>query len=243
MNNPQLDPNDESPEMILLELRDTWKTYQMGKVEVHALRGVSLTLEEGHFLAVMGPSGSGKSTLMHLMGCLDLPTQGQVLYEGTAISHLKSRDLAEIRSRRLGFVFQTFNLIHTLTALENIELPMVFQGIPRSARRLRAEHLLKRVGLADRLGHRPSELSGGEQQRVAIARALANDPKIILCDEPTGNLDSTAGMRVLEVLKGLNEERRTVVIVTHDPEAATYARRRIHLRDGQVVDATLEGAA
>ncbi len=214
----------------------------MGKIEVHALRGASLDLEQGEFLAVMGPSGSGKSTLMHLMGCLDLPTRGRVLFEGIAVSRLKSKDLAEIRGGKLGFVFQTFNLVHTLTALENVELPMVFQGIPRAHRRVRAEHLLKRVGLGDRLGHRPGELSGGEQQRVAIARALANDPRIVLCDEPTGNLDSAAGMRVLELLKGLNEEGRTIVVVTHDPEAAGYAGRRLHLRDGQVADALKEGA-
>ena len=229
--------------MNLIELCDVWKTYQMGKVEVHALRGVSLTLEEGEFLAVMGPSGSGKSTLMHLMGCLDLPTQGQVLFEGTDVSRLKSRELAEIRGRKLGFVFQTFNLVHTLTALENVELPMIFQGVPRGQRRARAEELLARVGLGDRLNHRPSELSGGEQQRAAIARALANDPRIILCDEPTGNLDSAAGTKVLELLKSLNEEGRTVVLVTHDPEAAEYARRKVHLRDGQVAEAAVKETA
>jgi putative ABC transport system ATP-binding protein len=220
----------------LIELRDAWKIYQMGQVEVHALRGVGLTLEEDEFLAVMGPSGSGKSTLMHLMGCLDLPTRGQVLFEGTDISGLKSRELAEIRGRKLGFVFQTFNLVHTLTALENVELPMIFQGAPRSPRRKQAEELLERVGLGDRLNHRPSELSGGEQQRAAIARALANDPGIILCDEPTGNLDSTAGTKVLESLRNLNEEGRTVVLVTHDPEAAEYAGRKIHLHDGRAVE-------
>lgn len=223
--------------MNLIELRDVWKTYQMGKVEVHALRGVSLTLEEGEFLAVMGPSGSGKSTLMHLMGCLDLPTQGQVLFEGTDVSRLKSKELAEIRGRKLGFVFQTFNLVHTLTALENVELPMIFQGVARRARRARAEELLGQVGLAERMAHRPHELSGGEQQRVAIARALANDPKIILCDEPTGNLDSEAGAKIMELLRRLNEEGRTIVLVTHNPEAAEYAKHRVHLRDGQLVAA------
>ncbi|MFQ6116930.1 MAG: ABC transporter ATP-binding protein, partial [Candidatus Bipolaricaulia bacterium] len=150
----------------LIELRDVWKTYKMGKVEVHALRGVSLALDEGEFLAVMGPSGSGKSTLMHLMGCLDLPTRGEVLFEGTDTSRLRSKELAEIRGSKLGFVFQTFNLVHTLTALENVELPMIFQGAPRAQRRGRAKELLERVGLGDRLGHRPSELSGGEQQRA-----------------------------------------------------------------------------
>lgn len=227
----------------LIELRDVWKTYRMGKVEVHALRGVSLALADGEFLAVMGPSGSGKSTLMHLMGCLDLPSRGQVLFAGTDISHLRSKELAEIRGRRLGFIFQTFNLVHTLTALENVELPMIFQGAPRGQRGARARELLGRVGLADRVHHRPSELSGGEQQRAAIARALANDPNIILCDEPTGNLDSAAGMAILELLKKLNEEGRTVVLVTHDPEAAGYAKRRVHLRDGQVVEALVEEAA
>ncbi len=224
----------------LIELREVWKTYRLGKVEVHALRGVSLSLEEGEFLAVMGPSGSGKSTLMHLMGCLDLPTSGTILFAGADISGLKSAELAEIRGRQIGFVFQTFNLVHTLTALENVELPMVFQGSGRSTRRARAAELLERVGLADRLHHRPSELSGGEQQRVAIARALANDPKLILCDEPTGNLDSAAGEKILETLKGLNEEGRTVILVTHDPEAAAYAKRRVQLRDGQMVEAAKE---
>ncbi|HIC96399.1 TPA: ABC transporter ATP-binding protein [Candidatus Bipolaricaulota bacterium] len=218
----------------LIELREVWKTYPMGKVEVHALRGVSLTLEEGEFLAVMGPSGSGKSTLIHLMGCLDLPTRGEVLFEGTATSRLKSRELAEIRGRKIGFVFQTFNLVHTLTALENVELPLVFQGAPRPQRRGRARELLEQVGLGDRLDHRPNELSGGEQQRVAIARALANDPIIVLCDEPTGNLDSAAGRMVLEALRGLNEDGRTVVLVSHNPEAAAYAERRVRLRDGRI---------
>lgn len=223
----------------LVELREVWKTYRMGKVEVHALRGVSLALEEGEFLAVMGPSGSGKSTLMHLMGCLDLPTRGTILFEGADISGLKGAELAEIRGRKIGFVFQTFNLVHTLTALENVELPMVFQRAPRSQRRSRAQELLAQVGLGDRLNHRPSELSGGEQQRVAIARALANDPKLILCDEPTGNLDSEAGRVVLETLKGLNDEGRTVVLVTHDPDAAAYACRRVQLRDGRLVAAAV----
>lgn len=226
----------------LIELREVWKTYRMGKVEVHALRGVSLALEEGEFLAVMGPSGSGKSTLMHLMGCLDLPTRGAILFAGADISGLKGAELAEIRGRKIGFVFQTFNLVHTLTALENVELPMVFQSAPRSQRRSRAQELLAQVGLGDRLNHRPGELSGGEQQRVAIARALANDPKLILCDEPTGNLDSVTGRVILEALKGLNDEGRTIVLVTHDPEAAAYAKRRVQLRDGQLVAAAVEEA-
>jgi putative ABC transport system ATP-binding protein len=232
MNSPGLAP--------LIELREVWKTYRMGKVEVHALRGVSLALEEGEFLAVMGPSGSGKSTLMHLMGCLDLPTRGAILFEGADISGLKGAELAEIRGKKIGFVFQTFNLVHTLTALENVELPMVFQGATRSMRRARATELLERLGLADRLNHRPNELSGGEQQRVAIARALANDPKLVLCDEPTGNLDSATGRSILETLRSLNEEGRTVVLVTHDPEAAAYAKWRVQLRDGQLVAAVKE---
>ncbi|MCR4404041.1 MAG: ABC transporter ATP-binding protein [Candidatus Acetothermia bacterium] len=224
----------------MIELREVWKTYRMGKVEVHALRGVSLAVAEHEFLAVMGPSGSGKSTLMHLMGCLDLPTRGTILFDGADISSLKGSELAEIRGRQIGFVFQTFNLVHTLTALENVELPMIFQGAPRASRRARAVELLERVGLSDRLQHRPNELSGGEQQRVAIARALANDPKIVLCDEPTGNLDSAAGMRVLESLRDLNEEGRTVILVTHDAEAAGYARRRVQMRDGRMVEAAEE---
>ncbi len=221
----------------LIELRDVWKVYRLGKVEVPALRGVSLTLNEEEFLAVMGPSGSGKSTLMHLMGCLDLPTRGQVLFAGREISRLRSGQLAEIRGREIGFVFQTFNLVYTLTALENVELPMVFQGVPRRQRRQRAAKLLEQVGLGERMNHRPNELSGGEQQRVAIARALANDPRVLLADEPTGNLDSEAGAKIMQLLKQLNEEGRTVVVVTHNPEAAGYARRKVHLRDGQIVEA------
>ena len=221
----------------LIELRDVWKVYRLGKVEVPALRGVSLTLNEREFLAVMGPSGSGKSTLMHLMGCLDLPTRGQVLFAGREISRLRSGQLAEIRGREIGFVFQTFNLVYTLTALENVELPMVFQGVPRRQRRQRAAKLLEQVGLGERMNHRPNELSGGEQQRVAIARALANDPRVLLADEPTGNLDSEAGAKIMQLLKQLNEEGRTVVVVTHNPEAAGYAKRKVHLRDGQIVEA------
>jgi putative ABC transport system ATP-binding protein len=242
MNSLKLGSQGGSSGTVLIELREAWKTYRMGKVEVHALRGVSLTIGEEEFLAVMGPSGSGKSTLMHLMGCLDLPTKGQVLFEGIDISRLKSAELAEIRGRKIGFVFQTFNLVHTLTALENVELPMIFQSAPRAQRRGKARELLERIGLGDRLDHRPSELSGGEQQRVAIARALANDPKIILCDEPTGNLDSAAGVMILESLKSLNEEGRTVILVTHDPDAAAYARRRVQIRDGQMVEAAVKEA-
>lgn len=240
MNSLELGRPGGSQGAALLELSEVWKTYRMGKVEVHALRGVSLKLEDEEFLAVMGPSGSGKSTLMHLMGCLDLPGQGQVLFEGIDISRLKSAELAEIRGRKIGFVFQTFNLVHTLTALENVELPMIFQTVNHAKRRDKARELLGRVGLGDRLNHRPSELSGGEQQRVAIARALANDPKLILCDEPTGNLDSATGAAILEALKALNEEGRTVVLVTHAPEAAAYAKRRVQLRDGQMVQAAKE---
>jgi len=227
----------------LIELREVWKVYRMGKVEVPALRGVDLALGAGEFLAVMGPSGSGKSTLMHLMGCLDLPTRGQVLFEGADTSRMRGTQLAEIRAHKVGFVFQTFNLIHTLTALENVELPMIFRGVARRARRARAEELLRQVGLGERMGHRPHELSGGEQQRVAIARALANDPKIILCDEPTGNLDSEAGAKIMELLRRLNEEGRTVVLVTHNPDMAGYAKRRVHLRDGRLVEVKAETEA
>jgi len=218
----------------MIELKNVRKIYQMGKVRVPALRGLDLTIEKGGFVAVMGPSGSGKSTMMHIIGCLDLPTEGQLLFEGTDVSKLNWEALAEIRGKKVGFVFQTFNLIPALTALENVELPLVFQGIPRSERQKRAKELLERVGLGDRAGHRPSELSGGEQQRAAIARALANDPEIILADEPTGNLDSESGRRILEILKELNErEGVTIVLVTHDPGVAQYAKRIIHLRDGR----------
>ena len=219
----------------MVELQDVVKTYRLGKTEVQALRGVSLKVKEGKFVAIMGPSGSGKSTLLHVIGCLDEPDAGKVYLNGQEVSGLREDRLAELRGTFVGFVFQTFNLVPTLSALENVELPLIFQGIPRKKRLSRARELLVQVGLGERLRHRPAELSGGERQRVAIARALVNDPKLILADEPTGNLDSASGAQVMEVLSGLNRERgKTLILVTHDPEIASYAERIVHIRDGQI---------
>ena len=212
------------------------RTYMLGEVEVRALRGVSFEIETGGLLAVMGPSGSGKSTLMNLLGCLDTPDSGKYLLEGEEVGQLSDDQLARIRSRRIGFVFQTFNLLARTTALANCELPMLYGGIPNGERRERAKHALDIVGLADRMDHHPNELSGGQQQRVAIARALVNDPAIIFADEPTGNLDSKSGIEVMEILQGLNrEEGITVMLVTHDPFIARHTNRVIRLQDGHIV--------
>jgi putative ABC transport system ATP-binding protein len=222
-------------ETPVIELQDITKVYQMGEVEVHALRGVSLKVEKGEILTIMGPSGSGKSTMMNIIGCLDQPTAGTYLLEGRDVGHLHDDDLATIRNRRIGFVFQTFNLLARTTALQNVTLPLIYAGIGRAERRERAREALEAVGLGHRLNHMPTELSGGQQQRVAIARALANNPSIILADEPTGNLDSESGADVMAVLQGLNRERgMTVVLVTHDPMIARHTERIVHLYDGQI---------
>ncbi len=219
----------------VIELQNITKVYQMGEMEVHALRGVSLEVAAGEMLAIMGPSGSGKSTMMNVIGCLDQPTAGTYLLAGEDISHLDDDRLAEIRNRRIGFVFQTFNLLARTTALENVILPLVYAGVGRTERRERAQRALEIVGLADRMGHTPNELSGGQQQRVAIARALVNDPAIILADEPTGNLDSKSGAEVMVVLQELNRKQGiTVALVTHDPEIARHTGRVIHLYDGRI---------
>ncbi len=219
----------------IIELREVWKTYHMGTVAVHALRGLSLRIEKGEFVAIQGPSGSGKSTAMNLIGCLDVPTKGTILLDGEDISLLGESALAQIRGRKIGFVFQQFNLIQTLSALENVALPMLFQGIPAQKRMERSSGLLGQVGLADRTGHRPTELSGGQQQRVAIARALANNPEVVLADEPTGNLDSKTGKALMELLTGLHEtDGKTIIIVTHDSEVAAFADRVALLRDGRI---------
>jgi len=226
----------------ILQLIGVTRDYHLGKSIVHALRGIDLEVELGEILAVMGPSGSGKSTLLHLMGALDTPSSGRVLIGGVDVSTLSDGQLTELRSRTIGFVFQTFNLIPNLTAQLNVELPMIFRGIPRRKRAARAGELLRRVGLAERAHHHPSELSGGERQRVAIARALANDPAIILADEPTGNLDSETGARVLDLLREVcSEGGKTMVLVTHDPEAATVAGRIVRLRDGRIVEEVRTG--
>ncbi|MFH1063450.1 MAG: ABC transporter ATP-binding protein [Candidatus Woesearchaeota archaeon] len=220
----------------VIRLDKVWKVYTMGKVEVPALRGLDLTIKDGEFVAIMGRSGSGKSTSMNMIGCLDIPTKGSIYLDGHDISKLSESDLAQIRGRRIGFIFQQFNLISTLTAIENVMLPMTFQGMPSDERKERAEHLLDMVDLKDRMNHKPSELSGGEQQRVAIARSLANDPEVILADEPTGNLDSKTGKIVMDFLRKLNiDEDKTIIMVTHDEDIAHHAQRIEFLKDGTVL--------
>ena len=223
--------------MTQLKLESVTKEYTLGKSIVRALRGLDLTVSKGEIVAIMGPSGSGKSTLLHILGALDTPTEGSAQIEETDLATLKERQLARLRGRKIGFVFQTFNLSQTLSAQMNVELPMIFQKAPKTERAKRARELLEKVGLGDRARHRPNELSGGERQRVAIARALANDPEIILADEPTGNLDTESGEPILALLKRLSrEEGRTVILVTHDPEAAAIADRIVRLRDGKVME-------
>jgi putative ABC transport system ATP-binding protein len=218
----------------LIRLEDVVKTYVMGDVEVHALRGVSLTIASGEFTAIMGASGSGKSTLMNLLGCLDRPTRGRYLLEGSDVSGLSSDELATIRNRTLGFVFQSFNLLSRTSALDNVELPLVYAGVPGAERRSRAQEALARVGLADRADHHPSQLSGGQQQRVAIARALVNRPRILLADEPTGNLDSRTSVEVIALLQELGRDGITVLLVTHEHDIAEHASRVIEMRDGRI---------
>ncbi len=219
----------------MIELVDVYKIYKIGFHEVVALNGISLKIEEGEFVAIMGPSGSGKSTLLYMIGCLDKPTRGRVIIDGCDTSTLSDTRLTELRRDKIGFVFQQYFLIPTLTALENVELPMVFKGVSKRDMRRRAKELLAMVGLGDKGDRKPNELSGGEQQRVAIARALANEPPILLCDEPTGNLDTKSGKIVMDIIKSLNEERGvTVVLVTHDPSLCDYADRVIRIRDGVI---------
>lgn len=221
--------------MALVELRHVTKIYMMGDEEVRALDDVSLDIEEGEFISIVGPSGSGKSTLMHILGCLDTPTSGTVKLDGVMIQDASPRELAQIRNRKIGFVFQFFNLLPKLNVLQNVELPMVYAGVPARQRRERAMEMLRLVGLENRWAHRPSQLSGGQQQRVAIARALVNNPRIIFADEPTGNLDTNAGRGILELFRELNRQGRTIVIVTHDPEIAAVTPRRIEIRDGKIL--------
>lgn len=218
----------------VIELKDVRRTYAMGGEPVHALAGVTISFSYGDFWAIMGASGSGKSTLLNLLGCLDRPTSGQYLFEGEDVSHKDDDGLSEMRLQRIGFIFQSFNLIPQLSVRENIELPLYYQGLPTQESVSRAEALAERVGLQDRLLHRPTELSGGQQQRVAIARALANQPRVLLADEPTGNLDSQTSGQIMDFLRELNQQGVTIVMVTHEPDIAEYASARLHMRDGRI---------
>ncbi len=227
--------SEDNSEEVVISLRDVHKHYQMGETTVKALRGSSLEVKKGEFISVQGPSGSGKSTLMNMIGCLDTPTSGTVILEDWNIAELGESDLAQLRGKKIGFIFQTFNLINNLTAIENVALPMLFQKKSYEERMKRAKKLLEDVGLGERLQHKPAELSGGQRQRVAIARALSNDPDVLLADEPTGNLDTETGKKVLKKMEELHEEKgKTIVMVTHDPKAADYAERIVNIKDGVV---------
>jgi len=220
---------------VVIDVRDVWKVYGT-KVQVEVLRGVSLSIGEAEFVAIIGPSGSGKSTLMHVMGCLQRPTKGQIVLEGTNVAELSEDELADIRAKKIGFVFQQFNLLPLKTAQKNVELPLVFQGAGATERSKRAADLLNQVGLGHRMEHKPSQMSGGEQQRVAIARALVGNPTIIFADEPTGNLDTKSSREIMSILKKLNSEGKTLIVVTHDPAIASWADRTIRLLDGRIVE-------
>ena len=222
--------------MFIVDLSDIWKTYRMGNIQVHALRGVSLGIEQGEMLAIMGPSGSGKSTLLNLLGCLDRPTSGRYVLDSGDVSELDDDKLSEVRASKIGFIFQSYNLIPQLNVVENIEVPLYYQGLSEKESYERAVALARQVGLEDRLNHLPTELSGGQQQRVSIARALANQPAIILADEPTGNLDTQTGTEILSLLKSLNKEGATIVLVTHDEAIAAISDRTVRLVDGKVTD-------
>jgi putative ABC transport system ATP-binding protein len=220
--------------MPLIDTHDLWKTYTMGAEQVHALRGVSLPIDRGEYVAIMGPSGSGKSTLMNVIGCLDTPTRGTYLLNGQRVSEMNDNELARIRNEEIGFVFQTFNLLPRSSALDNVALPLVYAGVARSERETRARAALEMVDLLPRLTHRPNELSGGQRQRVAIARALVNRPSLLLADEPTGNLDSKTGAEIMGLFARLHEAGHTIVVVTHEADVAAFAPRVVHLRDGQI---------
>ncbi|MDR2005779.1 MAG: ABC transporter ATP-binding protein [Acidaminococcales bacterium] len=221
--------------MQTIKITDVYKTYVMGDNVVNALAGLDLSVEDGEFVAIMGPSGSGKSTLMNILGCLDRPSRGSYMLDGREVSEYNDDELAVTRNKKIGFVFQSFNLLPRMSSLQNVALPMVYAGAPEKERLKKAADALGKVGLADRINHRPNELSGGQRQRVAIARALVNNPSIIMADEPTGNLDSKSGQDIMAMFKGLNAEGRTIILVTHEPEIAALARREILVRDGLIV--------
>ncbi len=224
----------------IIELKDVWKIYELGEHKVYALRGLNLKVFAKEFVAIQGPSGSGKSTTMNLVGCLDVPTKGAIFLDGQNIAELSESDLATIRGRKIGFIFQKFNLLNNLTALQNVALPLIFQGVPEHERIEKAENLLRLVGLQERMWHRPNQLSGGEQQRVAIARSLAVNPEVILADEPTGNLDSKTGAEIMDFLKNLNKKHgKTIILVTHDDVLAKHADRIVFLKDGQIIKSTI----
>ncbi len=220
--------------MSLISVRDLKKQYVMGKTVVHALRSITLDIDRNEYVALMGPSGSGKSTLMNILGCLDTPTEGTYILNGRDVSRLTDDELAYIRNREIGFVFQTFNLLPRFTALENVALPLIYAGLPRSEREQRARKALEEVGLGDRITHKPNELSGGQRQRVAVARALANNPSIILADEPTGNLDTKTSLEIMQLFNQIHQAGNTVILVTHEPDIAEYAKRIVYLRDGMI---------
>jgi len=223
-------------ETIVVKLENVWKIYKLGKIDLTALKGVSLDITQGSFVSIMGPSGSGKSTLLNMIGCLDVPTKGKVILKGRNIFELSEDQLSQLRGRTVGFVFQEFNLLPHLDALENVMLPMVFQGEALEKRKKRANMLLTSVGLEKRINHQPAELSGGERQRVAIARAFANDPEMVIADEPTGNLDSSTGEKIMDVLKHFHQkEKKTVIVVTHDPHIAHYSEEIFNIKDGQII--------
>ncbi len=219
---------------IIIKTEDLWKTYEMGSEQIHALRGVDVTIHKGEYVAIMGPSGSGKSTLMNLIGCLDTPTKGNYYLNGKLVSELNDDELAFIRNKEIGFIFQTFNLLPRATALHNVELPLIYNGTPAHERKSKAIEALKQVELVERMSHRPNELSGGQRQRVAIARALVNNPSLIVADEPTGNLDSKTSMEIMGLLDKLHHIGNTIVLVTHEHDIAAFAHRQIHLRDGHI---------
>ena len=228
--------------MSMIELSGVSKTYRMGEVEVHALHSLDLVIEAGEFVAIMGPSGSGKSTLLNVLGCLDVPTAGIYRLDGKEVQSLSEEELARVRNRKIGFVFQNFNLLARQTVLKNVELPMLYAGVPRRERTARAKELLAKVGLSDRIAHKPNELSGGQRQRVAIARALTMNPAVLLADEPTGNLDTKSSEEIMELFVNINTEGSTVILVTHEPDIAAYARRIIRFADGRILSDERKGA-